>query len=235
MQRINDLLDTKLQEYCKINREKRNYLGASIVGDECLRKIQLQYEQNSGDFPAQTLRTFAVGNALEPLIAEWLRIAGFYLRAKNDKGAQFGFSVADGRISGHVDGVICAGPDGFKYPCLWECKTMNNKSWNDTAKRGILVTKPLYYAQVQIYMAYMKLDENPCFFTAFNKDTSELYHELIPFDAEAAQRYSDRAVLVVQASEQGETLPCVSKDPSFFRCKMCSQRKICLQQRGISE
>jgi hypothetical protein len=112
---------------------------------------------------------------------------------------------------------------------------MNDKSWKDTAKRGVLVSKPIYYAQIQLYMAYMKLDENPCLFTALNKDTSELYFEFVPFDVEAAQLYSDRAALVVQASERGEALPCISKDPSFFRCKMCHHYKICMQQRGISE
>jgi hypothetical protein len=40
MQQINDLLDKKIsQEYAK--QEKGNYLGASIIGDDCLRRIQL--------------------------------------------------------------------------------------------------------------------------------------------------------------------------------------------------
>jgi hypothetical protein len=235
MSTINELLDVKLKEYHRVNQEKRNYLGASIVGDDCLRKIQLQYKQNDGDFSAQTLRTFAIGHALESLVAEWIRITGFYLRTKNDRSEQFGFSIANGRIAGHVDGVICSGPDFCKYPTLWECKTMNDKSWKDTAKRGVPVSKPLYYAQIQLYMAYMQLDENPCLFTALNKDTSELYFELVPFDSETAQLYSDRAALVVQATEHNEILPCISHDPAFYRCKMCSYRKVCLQQRGIHE
>jgi hypothetical protein len=104
---------------------------------------------------------------------------------------------------------------------------MNNKSWNDTQKRGVLVSKPIYYVQVMLYMAYMSLDENPCLFTALNKDTSELYHELILFDAEAAQRYSDRAVQIIKATENDELLPCVSNDSSFFKCKMCGFRSEC--------
>jgi hypothetical protein len=108
---------------------------------------------------------------------------------------------------------------------------MNNKSWTDTAKRGVLVTKPLYFAQVQLYMAYMSLDGNPCLLTALNKDTSELYHELIPFDQEAAQRYSDRAVQIIKASENNELMPCVSADPSFYRCKMCGFRSECWEKQ----
>jgi hypothetical protein len=226
MLQINDILDAKLLERHK-SQEKRDYLGASMLGDECTRKIQLQYMKHEVDVSAQTLRTFAIGHCLEDLIAEWIVLAGFDLQARNESGEQFGFSVADGKLKGHVDGIIFGGPDFLKYPALWECKTMNNKSWNDTKKRGVLVTKPLYFVQVQLYMAYMSLDENPCLFTALNKDTSELYHELIPFDAEAAQRYSDRAVQIIKASENNELMPCISSDSSFYRCKMCGFRGKC--------
>jgi hypothetical protein len=234
MQKINEILDIKLLEQHK-NQEKRNYLGASIIGGDCLRQIQLQYMKHEMHFSAQNLRTFAIGNCLESLIAEWMILAGFDLKTRNENGEQFGFSVADGKLKGHVDGIIFGGSDFCKYPCLWECKTLNSKSWTDTAKRGVLVTKPLYYAQVQLYMAYLNLDENPCLFTALNKDTSELYHELIVFDVESAQRYSDRAVQIIKASENNELMPCVSNDSSFYRCKMCSYRQVCFQQRGIRE
>jgi hypothetical protein len=185
------------------------------------------------------LRTFDIGHCLEDLIAEWIRLAGFDLRTKNENGEQFGFSTAGGKIAGHVDGIIYGFPPELKQgndnasaanqmgAWLWECKTLSNKSWNDTQKRGVLVSKPIYYAQVQLYMAYLNLDENPCLFTALNKDTSELYHELIPFDAEAAQRYSDRAVQVIKATENNELLPCISNDSSFFKCKMCGFRNEC--------
>ena len=88
-----------------------------------------------------------------------------------------------------------------------------------------MLTKPIYYAQVQLYMAYLELEQ--CLFTALNKDSSELYFELIPFDSEAAQKYSDRAVQVIQASENNEQMPCISSDPSFFKCKMCEFRNVC--------
>jgi hypothetical protein len=234
MQQINDLLDAKLLEQHK-NQGKRDYLGASVIGDDCLRKIQLQYMKRELHFSAQNLRTFDIGNCLESLIADWMILAGFDLKTRNENSEQFGFSIADGKLKGHADGIILGGSDFMKYPCLWECKTLNSKSWTDTAKRGVLVSKPIYYAQVQLYMSYMSLDENPCVFTALNKDTSELLHELIPFDSEAAQRYSDRAVQIIKASENNELMPCVSNDSSFYKCKMCSYRQECLKQRGFCE
>ena len=228
MSEINKLLDAKMLEHSK-HEAKRNYLGASQIGDECLRKIQLQYLGKDAEISAQTLRTFAIGTKLEDLVADWIRISGIDLKTRNDEGKQFGFCVADGKIAGHVDGIIYAFPDeiALKAPALWECKTMNHNNWRDTAKRGMMVAKTTYYAQIQLYMAYMKLTENPCLFTALDKDTSELYFELIPFDAEAAQRYSNQAVQIIKASENGEFMPYISNDPSFFRCKMCGFRNIC--------
>jgi hypothetical protein len=236
MQQINDLLDTQLLKRQE-SEEKRKYLGASGIGDDCLRKIQLQYMQSDKEISARTVRTFDIGHTLEPLVAEWLRVAGFDLRTHDENGKQFGFSAVNGKLKGHVDGIIFDFPPQLKLKpqALWECKTMNDKNWNDTKKRGVLVSKPMYFAQIQLYMAYMNLDENPCIFTAVNKNTSEIYFELIPFDVEAAQRYSDRAVQIIQATENGEAMPCISKDPSFFRCKMCGYRAECLRQRGLCE
>jgi CRISPR/Cas system-associated exonuclease Cas4 (RecB family) len=232
MESINEILDAKMVEHHAATNEKRTYLGASSMGEPCLRKIQLQYTGHGEDAAPGVLRTFAIGHALEPLVAEWMRIAGFQLKTHDENGEQFGFSVADGRIGGHIDGILLDGPDGVHYPCLWECKTMNDKNWNHTVKHGVPVSKPHYYVQVQLYMAHMKLDKNPCVFTALNKNTSELYVELIPFDAEAARLAIFRAASVVRATARGELLPCISLDPSFHKCKICSYREFCTNRKG---
>ena len=54
------------------------------------------------------------------------------------------------------------------------------------------------------------LAANPALFTAINKDTAELHHELVPFNAELAQRMSDRAVRILRATDAGElaAAPC---------------------------
>ncbi len=113
MQNINEILDTKLQERYE-SQEKRNYLGASMLGDECMRKVQLQYLGNRAKVSAQTLRTFDIGTLLEDLVAKWLQIAGFDLKTRNEEGKQFGFSTAEGKIAGHVDGIIHSFPEELK-------------------------------------------------------------------------------------------------------------------------
>ena len=231
MQRLNDIVDSKILEQYN-TQEKRSYLGASSIGDECIRKVQLQYMQKDQKISAKQVRTFDIGHCLEDLVIKWLRIAGFDLKTRNEKGEQFGFSVADGKFAGHVDGLIYSFPEEFpdkqEGVSLLEIKTMNNKSWNDTQKRGVLVSKPIYYSQVQLYMAYMELDR--CLFVALNKDTSDLYFEIVPFDPGMAQKYSDRAVQIIKATENNELLSCVSGDSSFFLCKMCGFRDHCWKE-----
>ena len=123
-------------------REKRRYLGGSRLGVACERALQFEYADAPVDlgaeFPGRTLRIFEVGHALEDLAIRWLRLSGFDLYTRRKDGEQFGFSVADGRIQGHLDGVIAnAPPDlGLTFPMLWECKSMNDKNWRDTVKKG---------------------------------------------------------------------------------------------------
>ncbi len=80
-------------------------------------------------------------------------------RDRGADGEQFGFAAAGGKLRGHADGVIVAGPDvGIRLPSLWEHKALGQKSWNDLVKHGLRQSKPICFAQVQLYMAYLELE-----------------------------------------------------------------------------
>ena len=85
-------------------------------------------------------------------------------------------------------------------------------------KKGVVLARPLYAAQIALYQAYLDL-QNPALFTALNRDTFELHCELVPFDAALAQRASDRAVEIVRASEAQELLPRAAADRSSAICR----------------
>jgi len=220
---------------------QRDYLGGSRLGQACERALQFEFTATPKDegagFSGQALRIFAIGHALEDLAIQWLRAAGFdlYTRKGNrPDGGQFGFSIASGRIRGHVDGIIAAGPEGFglAVPALWECKTMNAKNWRACVKDGVTKSKPVYAAQIALYQAYMEgtvpgISAAPALFTAINKDTAELHHELVPFDAALAQRMSDRGVRILQASDAGELLPRIAANRDFFECRFCPWASRC--------
>lgn len=215
-------------------KPRRTYIGASSLGDQCSRKIQYRYlntpiDEDKG-FSARTLRIFSLGHLIEDEMAKYIRMAGFDLRTEDKEGNQFGFSIANGEIAGHIDGVVCGGPVAIGYPCLWESKSANAKKFGEFVRVGVAKANPTYAAQIAIYQAYMDLTEHPALFTVFNKDTSEIYYELVPFDAELAQRISDKAVNILTASKANDILPRVAQNSDFYLCKMCEFHSTCWNQ-----
>ena len=233
--KINGLIDVHLQGK-NAEEPERDYLGASRLGVSCSRALQYEYTHTPRDnpFSGKTLRIFEMGHVLEGMALSWLRGAGFKIYTRQENDEPFGFSVVDGRIRGHVDGIICVTPSetDIRYPALWECKSMNAKSWKQTVEKGVRVAKPVYAVQIALYQAYMEaivpnISTNPALFTAVNKDTSEIYHELVPFDAALAQEASDRGVNILRATQAGETLPRISNNPEHFECRFCDWKQQC--------
>ena len=73
----------------------------------------------------------------------------------------------------------------------------------------------------------MDLSEHPALFTVVNKNTSEVYYELVPYNQELAQAASDKAVNILTASKVGDILPRVAQSKDFFLCKFCEFRETC--------
>jgi hypothetical protein len=212
-------------------RTRRKYIGASSIGDECQRKIQYRYLNYPVDpdkeFTARTLRIFQFGHNIEDYAAKWIKDAGFDLRTEDKGGEQFGFSIADGEIRGHIDGVICDGPVSMAYPSLWENKSSNEKKFQAFVRMGVAKANPTYATQIALYQTYMDLTENPALFTVVNKNTSEIYYELVPYNPTLAQEASDRAVNILTASKAGDILPRIAQSKDFFLCKFCEYQQSC--------
>jgi len=134
---VSALIDAGLQKR-QAEQRPRTYLGASRLGVSCERALQYEFAKAPVDpgreHPGRLLRIFERGHLSEDSMIKWLRDAGFDLRTTKANGEQFGFAALDGRLAGHIDGVIVGGPDGFKYPALWENKCLGSKSWRDLEK-----------------------------------------------------------------------------------------------------
>lgn len=227
--RLGFLLDAAIRAENE-KQPPREYLGASRIGENCARKLQYEYFRTPKDkpFTGQTLRIFYRGHQSEAWMIRWLRMSGFDLRTENADGGQFGFVTAGGKLRGHADGVFVGGPDEFgPWPRLWECKCLGAKGWNKLEKERLKKAHPVYYAQVQLYMAYFQLTDNPALFTALNADTMEIYAESVPFDGACAQEMSDKAVKVLAACAAGEILPRVAQREDWFECKWCDYAVRC--------
>lgn len=210
--------------------QRRDYLGASAIGETCARRLQYEYlgqpKDDGAGFAPKTLRIFHRGHCGEDWMVAWIRAAGFELRT-GKAGRQFGFEDCDGRFKGHIDGVVTGGPDGFDYPGLWECKVLGAKGWAQLQRHGLAKAYPKYAAQVAVYQAYMHLTEHPAFFTALNADTMEIHVEFVPFDAALAQESIDRAAQVLAACDAGETLPRGAETQDSFLCRFCPFKGTC--------
>ena len=213
------------------SESRRQYLGASTWGESCERKLAYMFHQVEADedrkFSGEILRIFDMGHDCESRVEEYLRLAGFVVHTRRPDGKQYGFEAGGGKLKGHIDGVITAGPEipGLTYPCLWENKGLNNKGWNETYKKGVKAAKPLYYSQSNTYMAYLDLTNT--LFTFVNRDSGAIAAEVVQFDASNAQASSDRAVRVVSSSNP-EEMPRCTDDRADVRCSvMCDFRHRC--------
>lgn len=210
--------------------KSRGYLGASQIGDECQRRIQYTL-RNAPSEPLhfKSKRIFDRGHTYEAKAADWLRSAGFELRTESivPKRA-FGFSVANARFRGHIDGILFSGPqiEGLVYPAIWENKALSAKNYTALVKNGVAKAHPKYADQIALYQIYMD-NLNPALLTAENADTMEIHAELVAFDPARAQEASDRAVKILKAEEVGELLPRVASDQTQFPCPWCRFKDTC--------
>jgi hypothetical protein len=222
-QAINDLIERSEPP----SENYRQYLGASAIGSECLRKVQFDWMCDP-KFPARIKDVFARGHFFENITRVHLINAGF----KFASAEKLKFQTAGGLFRGHADGILVAGPElpGLKYPGLWECKCLKAAGFRAVERDGLVGLYSVYARQVSIYQAYLDLT-NPALFSVVNADTAERLHFLVPFDAQLAQATSDRAVTVIEATRAGELLPRITENRDDWRCRICSHHERCWRER----
>lgn len=201
----------------------RGYLGGSEIGHPCERYLWLKLrgaERKKWD--GRMLRLFEHGQREEERMAENLRSIGCELVQYDEKGEQYGFSLWGGLFSGHYDGVVRGIPEAPKTWHLWECKTHNRKSFEELRKLGVEASKPMHFAQMQIYMHMAELER--ALYTAINKDTDEIYVERVSYDKAFSQSLLDRAEHICFTDEPS---PPLGRDASWYQCKGCEMSGIC--------
>ena len=224
--KVSEIKDKIFEGYEERNkREKsRTYVGASSIGVACDRDLFYRFRQcHSSKFAGRILRLFRRGHDMEPQFIEELRKAGLEVKPFGDDGKQFESVTAGGHSKCHADGVVI-GLD--EYPDQWgllEMKTHGDKSFKELIK-GVSYSKPEHFAQCQFGMGLMNLPF--ALYVAENKNTSDLYLELIPFDEQAFKYYQSRAESIIQATVPPEK---ISDKLDWYQCKFCDAYGICKQ------
>lgn len=205
--------------------KQRDYIGASAVGNECLRAVQyywlnLQGRISKPAFEPRILRIFDRGNVYEEQLRKWMIVTGFVFEQDDTK---LQFSDLDDKFKGHVDGVLLDGPLNLDYPVLWECKCLNDKNSIKLNNQGLKTAKPGYFAQVQLYMYYLGL--KTCLFTWISADTMKIYDEVIQLDERFAKDLIDNVALILEYTGKNKFLP---KNQDKFRCRYCDYADPCM-------
>lgn len=202
----------------------RSHMGASLIGQECARAIWYGFRWvKSSSFDGRILRLFNRGHLEEGRFIAMLLMIGCKVYQQDEQGKQFRISHAGGHFGGSGDGVIVGLPDlPPETPALGEFKTHGDKSFVELKKKGLRDAKFEHYVQMQVYMRKMQIMFG--FYLAVNKNTDELYAEIITLNMEVGDQFLDRGNNLVFATAPPEKL---NQSPGFFKCVYCDYKPIC--------
>lgn len=201
----------------------RPHMGGSMIGHPCRRYLWLSFRWAIiENFPGRILRLFRRGHHEENWIVEDLKAIGMDVLPLNpDTGRQFGFK--DGHFGGSFDGMILSGvPEAPNKPHLLECKTHALKSFKHLTENGVEKSKPVHYAQMQVYMGRANVDR--ALYVAVCKDNDEIYTERVRLKKTEAEKLEAKAQDIIASDRMPEPL---SADPTWWECKFCPAHDFC--------
>ncbi|HWW39653.1 hypothetical protein [Pedobacter sp.] len=193
--------------------EKRNYIGASSIGSDCLRQIWYEFKNADGEIVTNKLkRTFDIGKQLEQLVFSWLTLS-------NVKFVSHQLQYEDEELlyfQGHIDGFL---PE---LEAILEIKTAKDSSFKGFVKDGLKKWSLRYYAQLQSYMGMSGFHK--AYILVLNKDNSDIWDEMITFDETFYLSLREKAKMVYEA-----VIPPlrVNNSPLWYQCKMCKFNRVC--------
>lgn len=182
---------------------RRAYLGASVLGDECERRLwdNFRWLFPAEIFSGQKLSIFETGHRWEARLVEMMKAAGFDLHDVDpETGEQFAVRFAGGHGGGHLDGEALNVPEAPKTVHVVEFKTHKDKSFKDLLKKGVAGSKPTHHAQMQTYMGLR--GRTRALYLAVNKNDDSLYCERVDFDALEFARLMIRAERIVTSDRR---------------------------------
>lgn len=234
MTNIENVIDSTKNRIYKSYEDNENprygrRLGASQLGNECDRALWLgfRWADKSGGFSGRMLKLFKRGQDEEERISNDLKSIGVSVQDVDEKtGKQFNIELLGGHFGGMCDGVGVGFIEAPKSPHVIEYKTHNDKSFKALEKKGVKISKPGHYDQIQVYMHGLSIER--AFYIAVNKNDDSLYTEQIKYDEIHTLSILNRAKRIIFTSTPP---PKISDRPDFFMCKMCSAYNLCHEKK----
>jgi hypothetical protein len=221
----------------------RSHLGASILGRDCAREVWYSFRWVRREpFEPRMLRLFNRGHLEEPRFVAMLLMIGCEFWQHDDQGEQFRIEFADGHGGGSGDGVGRGIPDLPPTTAFCaEFKTHGEKSfiklagkledWRAYRKNptrlqfpgeGVRIAKFEHFVQMQLYMHKMGLAA--ALYCAVNKNTDDVYMELVHLDSVFAEQFIGRGEQLVRLDTPPKR---INESPGFWKCRFCGKRPVC--------
>lgn len=199
------------EELAAANDVRRGHLGYSKIGEQDARTIWLEFRWClPEDRTPRMRRLLRLGHILErdvfrALQSEPMRGTVKVLTENPKTGKQYHFSDLGGHFAGSCDGI------GFGFPevpdkdwCVLEIKSAKADRWRQFEKFGIKHVAPEYWSQAQCYCE--KAGVKYCLFIVYNKDTSEIYSEVVTKKDHLYSGYMVKAESIIASDRPPESV-----------------------------
>ena len=202
----------------EIKCDLRPYLGMSGLGHSCSRYLWYSFHWAYEDAISKRLqRLFQRGHDEEPKVIKLLEGIGYNIHS-DQKEMVYGF----GHVKGHIDGIVENVIEAPKTPHLFELKTASDSKFKGYAKiNNLQKSHPVYYAQTQLYMHFLKLTRT--LWIVVNKNDDNIHIERIRYNKDHAEDLLRKADSILMS-----TFP--PRQPfvrTYFECKWCDAKDVC--------
>ena len=224
---ISERIKTDIDKYCvtKFDNGHRSHLGASLIGNPCSRQAWftfrwIHHTAHSG----RLYRLFNRGHLEEPRFVDYLKGIGFEVSEFSHNGQQYHYGSVKGHYGGSLDGKANF-PEEYQIPIriLLEFKTSGTgPKFNKLVKDGVILTKPVHYAQMSTYG--WKFELTHALYMCVNKNDDDLHVEMVKLNWKLGEQMEKKAELIINS----QTMPArISESPAFFECKYCDFLQHC--------
>lgn len=209
--------------------EPRSHMGCSQLGHSCDRYLWLNFRWAVREkFKGRILRLFRRGHNEEATVVADLKAIGCDVQRTGDNQLWVTFGK---HVAGSVDGIIESGlPEAPKTRHVLEIKTHSKKSFDKLEAEGVEKSKPMHYAQMQLYMAGTGCER--ALYISVCKDDDRLYAERIHFDKSIAEWLINRGQKIALAERMPDP---ITRDSTWYECKYCPAWDICFGSKCTKE
>lgn len=209
------------------NKFRLTRIGASEIGNECLRAIWYSWRGYfNKKFDGRMLRLFRTGHLQEDRVVEDLKLAGFQVwEIDESHGGQWTYNDPTGHFVAKLDGVMKGVPSAEKTPHTLEIKTHSKKSFDEVVKYGVQRSKPVHYAQMHAGALFSGLKR--MIYVALCKDDERYHIERLKYDEEYGENLEKKIVDLITSTMPPARLGTKEED---FACRWCDYKEVCWKE-----